>query len=137
MFLRQGGKNADRDVFVLPEVPSAERNWLFKHASAVLYPSSAEGFGLVPYEAARFGTPTVFVGFGPLRELAPDIPVTAADWSTASLADALERLLTDRELSKSQVEACLAAGSAYTWSATAQQLTNLYFRVLSMPARRG
>ena len=35
-----------------------ERNWLLRHAEAVVYPTSAEGFGLVPFEAARFGTPT-------------------------------------------------------------------------------
>ena len=32
-------------------------------------PSSSEGFGLVPYEAAALGTPTVFTDFGPLREI--------------------------------------------------------------------
>ncbi len=103
--------------------------------SAVLYPSAAEGFGFVPYEAAKFGTPTVFVGFGPLRELAPDLPVTAADWSPSSLADALERLLSDPGLANAQVESTLMAGRAYTWSSTAERLINLYFRVLLMPAR--
>lgn len=59
--------NGDGRVFVLPDVTTEERNWLLRHSSVVLYPTSAEGFGLVPYEAARFGTPTVCVGFGPLR----------------------------------------------------------------------
>ncbi len=55
----------ESDVFVLPDLPSSERNWLMRHADLVLYPSSAEGFGLVPYEAARFGTPTLFTRFWP------------------------------------------------------------------------
>ncbi len=67
----------ETEVFLLPDLPSSERNWLMRHADLVLYPSSAEGFGLVPYEAARFGTPTLFTRFGPLHELAPDIPVAA------------------------------------------------------------
>ena len=65
------GRMAPSDAtYVLPEVSSAERNWLLRHASLVWYPTSAEGFGLVPFEAAAFGTPTVAVGFGPVEELA-------------------------------------------------------------------
>jgi glycosyltransferase involved in cell wall biosynthesis len=56
-------------VFVIPEVTGPERNWLLRHASFVWYPTSAEGFGLVPFEAAAFGTPTVAVDFGPISEL--------------------------------------------------------------------
>ena len=58
-----GSRNAERqllqdddDVLFLPNVSSRERNWLMRHATVVLYPTSAEGFGLVPFEAARFGT---------------------------------------------------------------------------------
>src|SRR5207342_2846979 len=39
------------DVLVLPSVTSVERNWLLRHAAVVLYPTAAEGFGLVPFEA--------------------------------------------------------------------------------------
>ena len=50
---------------VLSEVEPAERNWLLANAACVLYPTSAEGFGLLPFEAASFGTPCVHVAFGP------------------------------------------------------------------------
>ncbi len=125
----------DRDVYVLPDVTAAERNWLMRHADLVLYPTSAEGFGLVPYEAARFGTPSLFTSFGPLHELAPDIPVAADDWLPASMASSAERLLTDPALAKAQIEACLTAGSTYTWDATAGDLIDLYHRVLALPPR--
>ncbi len=125
----------DRDVYVLPDVTTAERNWLMRHADLVLYPTSAEGFGLVPYEAARFGTPSLFTSFGPLHELAPDIPVAAEDWLPASVASSAERLLTDPALAKAQIEACLTAGSTYTWDATAGDLVDLYYRVLALPPR--
>jgi len=123
------------DVFVLPDISSVERNWLFRHASLVLYPSSAEGFGLVPFEAARFGTPTVNVAFGPLAEMARDIPVTAPDWSPQSLADAAEKLLRDPALARAQVEACLAAGTEYTWARTAEALTGFYRQLVARPPR--
>jgi glycosyltransferase involved in cell wall biosynthesis len=125
----------DSDIYLLPDVPSSERNWLMRHADLVLYPSSAEGFGLVPFEAARFGTPTLFTGFGPLQQLAPDIPVVARDWSPDTLAAAAADLLNDPALARAQVESCLAIGTKYTWEGTAERLTDLYRHVLTLPPR--
>lgn len=122
-------------VVVLPDLKAEERNWLLRHASVVLYPTSAEGFGLVPSEAARFGTPTVFVPTGPLGEIYRDLPVTAGDWSAASLAAAAEQLLSDPTLGLAQVNAILAAGAGYTWEATAAKLVDVYRSILSLPAR--
>ena len=64
-------------VVTLPDVTSEERNWLLRHASICLYPTSNEGFGLVPFEAARFGTPTVFTRVGPLAEVLDGVPVVS------------------------------------------------------------
>lgn len=132
--VRSAGRD---DVFSIPDVTSEERNWLLHHADVVLYPTSAEGFGLVPYEAARFGTPTVLVPFGPLGEVGGDLPVAAADWSAASLADAAERLLADPATARAQVAAALASGQDFTWDATAAKLVEVYRALLAAPARGG
>ena len=42
---------------MLGYVTSEERTWLLGNAAAVLYPSSAEGFDFLPYEAAALNTP--------------------------------------------------------------------------------
>jgi glycosyltransferase involved in cell wall biosynthesis len=123
------------DVYLLGELPSTERNWLMRHADLVLYPSSAEGFGFVPYEAARFGTPSIYTRFGPLAELAPDIPVSALDWSPEALASAAHVLLSDSAQARLQVESLLKAGSKYTWAATAERLTEMYRNAVAIPTR--
>ena len=128
------GGHLGRD-FILPDVDAEERNWLMHHAELVLYPTSAEGFGLVPFEAARFGTPTVHVKFGPLAELASDSPVSAVDWNPTHLADACERLLADPEVAEAQVTATLLQGSSLTWDRTAEELVRIYRDVLSWPSR--
>jgi glycosyltransferase involved in cell wall biosynthesis len=131
---------ADRDgdgVWSIPDVTSEERNWLLRHASVVLYPTSAEGFGLIPYEAARFGTPTVLVPFGPLAEVVGALPVAAADWSSGALADAAEALVADPALAEAQVAAALSAGADFTWDATAAKLVAVYRSLLAQPARGG
>ena len=64
-------------IHVVGHVSSQSRAWLLANATALLYPTSAEGFGFVPYEAAAMGTPTVFTDFGPLLENHPIFPERA------------------------------------------------------------
>jgi glycosyltransferase involved in cell wall biosynthesis len=125
----------DPDVLVLPDVPTDERNWLLRHAAVLLYPTSSEGFGLVPYEAASFGTPTVAIPFGPLREVNPELPIWSADWTASSLANAAESLLRDPGVAREQVAATIAAGTSYTWEYTAERLVDAYRTLLGWPTR--
>ena len=91
-----------------------EKAWLLQHAQAVLYPTSAEGFGLVPFEAAAVGTPTAFVRFGPLAETMPDVDACAA-WQVRAFADHVFQLLA---VPSRQVTQIRAAAANLTWSAT-------------------
>ncbi len=123
-------------LVALPDASNEERNWLLRHASMVLYPTSAEGFGFIPYEAARFGTPVVLVGVGPLAPLAERLPVVATDWHPAALADAGERLLADPGLAEQQAAAVLGFGLQQTWDATAARLVHIYRDLLGRPPLR-
>jgi glycosyltransferase involved in cell wall biosynthesis len=132
----EAGAGSNGPVFVLPDLKAEERNWLMRHASLVLYPTSAEGFGFVPSEAAHFGTATVFVPVGPLGEIYKGLPVTATDWSASALADAAEQLLSDPTTADAQVRAVLAAGAGYTWANAAAKLVAVYRTILSLPSRK-
>lgn len=125
----------DDDVVWMPDVTSEERNWLLRHADALVYPTSAEGFGLVPFEAARFGTPTALVRFGPLAEVLPDLPAAADTWDPVALAEVTAALLSDPALAEKQVAATLASGLEYTWARTAEGLTRAYRSLLALPRR--
>ena len=128
----------DDGVIALLDATSQERNWLLRHADVVVYPTSAEGFGLVPFEAARFGTPTVSVNFGPLAEVHADPPVAAASWSATDLADAIAALLDDPDAVAASIDSTLQAGTAFTWDLAAEKLVDLYRRALAShpsPAR--
>lgn len=121
---------------VLPDVSDVERNWLLEHATVVLYPTSAEGFGLVPFEAAEFDTPTVFVGFGPLAEFLSAVPVTAKEWTPAAMADAIATIDRDPGMAAAQVAAVKKVSSGLTWDAAAEQLVRVYLDALSRPSGR-
>ena len=122
---------------MIPDVSSAERNWLLQHAELVLYPTSAEGFGLVPHEAAAFGTPTVMVPFGPFAERLPDLPVAPQDWGVKALADACLQLLSDPAVAQAQVEALELDESKYDWAAAAEGTVRAYQSLLARPSRSG
>ena len=122
-------------VVTLPDVTSEERNWLLRHASICLYPTSNEGFGLVPFEAARFGTPTAFTRVGPLAEVLDGVPVAAESWEPDELAACCDRLLSDPGLAAEQVTATLKCGTRYTWDETAAKLVRSYRELLARPAR--
>jgi glycosyltransferase involved in cell wall biosynthesis len=126
----------DLPVYVVPDVSSEERNWLLRHASAVLYLTSAEGFGLVPHEAAAFGTPTVFVPFGPLGERFPSLPGAPADWSLEELTKATDMLLRDPALARQQIETIAHDTKRYDWDNTAAGVLDVYRAVLARPPRR-
>jgi glycosyltransferase involved in cell wall biosynthesis len=122
-------------LWTIPDVAPEERNWLLRHATAILYPTAAEGFGFIPFEGARFETPTVSVPFGPLVELAPDLPVNPPSWHPDDLAGAVEQLLSDPAVARQQVSAVVAAGGRYTWGQTAAKLVTMYRSLLALPGR--
>jgi glycosyltransferase involved in cell wall biosynthesis len=119
-------------IHTVGHVSSVSRAWLLANATAAMYPSSAEGFGFVPYEAASLGTPTVFTNFGPLREIAGlgDLPRT---WSIDQHAADLVALLTDQGARDRRVAGLREAIDRYTWELFAERLVAFFTHITSMP----
>jgi glycosyltransferase involved in cell wall biosynthesis len=112
--------------FQLGSVSTEDRNFLLKNAELVLYPTTAEGFGLVPFEAAALGTPTLFTRFGPLREMFP-LDFLPDDWELASYVSALHKVLADDELTKYQVkQATSLANGRLSWESVTNDLVDSF-----------
>ena len=112
------------------ELTSSERNWLYKHATVVLYPTSAEGFGLIPEEAARFETPTIFTRFGPLKERYQTANMLPDDWNLESWVNKLETIVEDQETRTELLELILASTKTHTWSTTSYSLVRAFEQTL-------
>jgi len=117
---------------VLGHVTPDTRAWLLSHAAVVLYPSSAEGFGFVPYEAATLGTPSTFTRFGPLAEISnvTDVP---RFWEIDAFAQDIVRLLSDKEASVARVHALQQAVAVHTWRGFADQLIDFFAAIAHSP----
>lgn len=122
------------DLLVQPDVSSKERNWLMRHAAMVLYPTSSEGFGLVPFEAASMGVPTVHVSFGPLKELIDD-DAAPRTWSPEELANYAHHILINPDRSAQVVKTIMRNAEGLTWDDTAAHLSNFYRTILSKAPR--
>ncbi len=113
-------------------VTSDSRAWLLANAAAVLYPSSAEGFGFVPYEAAVLGTPSTFADFGPLREVS-GVAGLPQRWTVDAFAADLAALLSDESAARNRVDALHRAIATHTWAGFADHLIDHFQHVIAMP----
>ena len=116
---------ADRVVRAGPLSPEG-KVWALRHAAAVLYPTSSEGFGLIPFEAAALGTPTAFVRFGPLVETLPNVPA-ATGWHVKAFADHVETLIASPAPFLAAVS---AARHLLTWQRCASETIDVYQQML-------
>lgn len=124
------GAGYEDDILALPDVNEAERYWLLRNCALVLSPTSAEGFGLLPFEAAMFGHPYVTVSFGPYKETLAhaDIPKT---FDPKELADFAYELLTDDKKREANIKAARLVADTLTWEAHAKRCIDFYFQLLS------
>ncbi len=133
-YLREHPELARRVVDLGP-VSEAEKAWLFAHASAVVYPSVYEGFGLVPFECARAGVPCLFAAQTSLAEVLPAAAATLAPWDEERSAANAHRLLAAGEERERHVATVRAAGEHLTWAAAAEQTLAAYGEAAVAPIR--
>ena len=135
--LRLGlGEDLRADLVTLGTVSEDEKRWLYRRAALVLYPSSVEGFGLVPFEAARFGVPTLSTRCAGLDEVLPRGLTVLDGFDVARGADAAWGLLHDRVAAKELVEALRVEAESHPWDATAARLVALFGEALRRPRGR-
>lgn len=94
---------------------------LFLRASAFVYPSLFEGFGMPVAEAMAAGIPTACSWIDPLREVAGDAALLFDPDDTRAIRDALLRLLGDGELRTRLAAAGPERASEFSWDEAAKQ----------------
>jgi glycosyltransferase involved in cell wall biosynthesis len=98
-------------------------------ATALVYPSWYEGFGLPALEALACGTPVVAADLPALREVLGDQAELVPPGDQAALADALARVLEDPGGEPARA-ARRAHAAAFTWAACAEATMSAYRRAL-------
>lgn len=122
-------------VCYLGPVTPEEKTWLLQNASLLLYPSTREGFGLVPFEAAAVGTPALTARMSALTEVLGDEVIYLEDFDPEKGAATVWSFLSDPEVRTRQVQAIRKQMNVFTWEKAATRAWEFYNHILNMPPR--
>ncbi len=117
----------DRVVF-LPHLPPRELAAVYKNASALLFPSIAEGFGLPIVEALTMGTPVLIADRSPMKEIAARSAFTFdPDWPE-TFDDAMREMLGNEKKRNELIARGVERSKFFRWSKTAQTIADALLR---------
>jgi len=129
--VKQIEQSLHRDyIHFLGMVADEELLCLYHSASVCVYPSSYDGFGLVPLEAMAAGAPTITSNVSSLPEVVGDaaMKVSPDDWT--SLAKAIESIVSDRKIRSKLKEMSVERAKEFSWKRAAEETLMLYEEVL-------
>lgn len=98
---------------------------LYRQATALVYPSLYEGFGLPPLEAMASGTPVIVSRNSSLPEVVGDAGIYIDALSVDEMADAIERILEDKSLATSLRDRGLERAKMFSWTKTAEKTLDI------------
>lgn len=113
-------------------IPEDDLVALYNSATAFIFPSLYEGFGLPVLEAMQSGCPVITTKEGSLSEVAGDGAYFVDAYSEESIADGIKKVFGDKELQKKLSEKGLAQAEKFSWKKTAAQTLAVYEQVIRL-----
>jgi glycosyltransferase involved in cell wall biosynthesis len=118
----------------LGAVNDAELSWLYRHATALCFPSISEGFGLPVLEALAAGVPVIASDIAATRELASSIAVYPGSDDADDWAQAIETVASDTALRERIGRDGSQRAALFTWERTAAATLGAYRMALARAA---
>lgn len=123
------GKNFERIHFT-GRVDDESLRYLYNRATAVLYPSLYEGFGLPVIEAMSCGTPVITSNNSSLPEVGGDTAIYVDPSDKTSIIQALELFENRPEFAGELFDKCIGQAAKFTWERCAHETLAVYKRCL-------
>lgn len=111
-------------------ISDGQLRWLYEHCEAFVFPSLSEGFGLPGLEAMVHGAPVVSSNATCLPEVYGQAAHYFDPIDVQAMTDAINEVITDKELRQKLIEAGRAQAAKYSWQRTAEQTVAVYNNVL-------
>jgi glycosyltransferase involved in cell wall biosynthesis len=114
------------EVRFLGFVPYEILKVFYENASAFVFPSLYEGFGLPPLEAMAFGTPVLTSNTSSLPEVVGDAAVMVNPENVFEIARGVKQILCDDGLRERLIQKGLEQIKKFSWLTAAQETHRLY-----------
>jgi glycosyltransferase involved in cell wall biosynthesis len=111
-------------------MPEEDKPALLSGATAFVFPSLYEGFGLPPAEALACGTPVIASNRSSLPEVVGEGGILVEPTDVEALAEAMEALLVDGALRAELRQKALAQATRFSWRQTALKTLAVYREVV-------
>ena len=103
---------------------------VYAGATAFVFPSLYEGFGLPPVEAMACGAPVACANTSSLPEVVEDAALKFNPKNLEAMTDTLRRVLNDVDLQADLRTRGLRRAAEFSWARTAQQTLEVYEKLL-------
>lgn len=123
-------KNGVKNIYFTGFVSEGELRWLYENCAAYVFPSLSEGFGLPGLEAMAHGAPVVSSDATCLPEVYGDAAHYFDPTDIESMTDAINEVLTDKNLRSALVQRGRAQAKKYSWRRMAKQTLRIYEQLL-------
>jgi glycosyltransferase involved in cell wall biosynthesis len=116
-------------------VPIETLRAFYQTASAFVFPSLYEGFGLPPLEAMACGTPVVCSSVSSLPEVVGDAAVIVNPENVFDIARGMREVLLDESLRQRLIAEGIKKASQFSWERTAAEVLHAYEEIGSYKKR--
>lgn len=119
------------DVIFPGYVTDGEKQSLYEHAAAFVFPSLYEGFGIPPLEAMACGCPVICSNAASLPEVVGSAALLVPPEDEQVLFEAIARVLEDTSYAQSLVRASREQVKKFSWQLSAKKLRAVCEEVLA------
>lgn len=118
--------NLERDIIFPGFVPDIDLPGFYNLASALIFPSLYEGFGIPALEAMACGCPVITSKTACTCEITGDAAILVDPYNPDEIAESMRRLLTDHSLRNQMIERGLSRVKQFSWEKCAAQTLNVF-----------
>ncbi len=121
------------NVKILGTVSRERMNELYNMATALVFPSYYEGFGLPPLEAMAAGCPVVCSNATSLPEVAGDGAILHNPDDAEAFAKSIEHIIHNAEFTSSLIERGIRQAAKFSWDSAARDMVEIYKELHATP----
>jgi len=113
-------------IRILGYIPEKDMVALHAAATALIYPSLYEGFGLPLVKSLKVGTPVITSNTSSLPEVVGDAALLINPRSTKEIKDAIQKIAKNYNLRKSLSQKGIIQAQKFSWEQTAKDTLKIY-----------